>query len=48
MELLHVYVDLVAADPVRTPRRVAVQQAACGPCSKGFAGLLAAAIGSAV
>jgi hypothetical protein len=49
MELLHVYVDLVAADRCgRTPRQVAVHLAACGPCSKPFAGLLAAAVGSAV
>ena len=44
MAILHVYVDLVAADP-DTARRypgVAAHLAACGPCSEDFRGLLAA------
>jgi hypothetical protein len=48
MELLHVYVELVAADADAAKRYpgVAVHLAACGPCSEDFAGLLAA-VGSA-
>jgi hypothetical protein len=49
MELLHVYVDLVAADAAAAKRYpgVAAHLAACGPCSEDFAGLLAAVVGSA-
>ena len=49
MELLHVYVDLVAADADAAARHpgVAAHLAACGPCSEDFAGLLAAVVGSA-
>ena len=48
MELLHVYVDLVAADIEAAKRypSVAAHLAACGPCSEDFAGLLAAVVGS--
>jgi hypothetical protein len=46
MELLHVYVDLVAGDsPVRAAQRypgVAAHLRACGPCGDDFDGLLAA------
>ena len=44
MELLHVYVDLLAADKeaaVRYPG-IAAHLRACGPCSEDFDGLLAA------
>jgi hypothetical protein len=45
MELLHVYVELVVADPAaaadRYPR-IAAHLRACGPCSEDFEGLLAA------
>ena len=49
MELLHVYVELVAADAGAAQRYpgVAAHLAACGPCSEDFAGLLAAVVGSA-
>jgi hypothetical protein len=45
MEILHVYVDLVAADPDAARRYpgVAAHLAACGPCCGDFRGLLAAA-----
>jgi len=44
MEVLHVYVDLVAADPGAADRYpgVAAHLAACGPCCEDFRGLLAA------
>lgn len=44
MEILHVYVDLVAADrdAARRYPGVAAHLAACGPCSEDFHGLLAA------
>ena len=46
MELLHVYVDLVAGDsPARAAQRypgVAAHLRACGPCGDDFDGLLAA------
>ena len=43
-EILHVYVDLVAADPDAARRYpgVAAHLAACGPCYEDFRGLLAA------
>ena len=45
MEILYVYVDLVAADPDAARRYpgVAAHLAACGPCGEDFRGLLAAA-----
>jgi hypothetical protein len=45
-ELLHVYVDLLAADIAAGERYpgVAAHLAACGPCSEDFAGLLAAVV----
>ncbi|HEY1822952.1 MAG TPA: hypothetical protein VGG83_23755 [Trebonia sp.] len=44
MEILHVYVDLVAADrdAARRYPGVAAHLAACGPCGEDFCGLLAA------
>lgn len=44
MAVLHVYVDLVAADQDAAGRYpgIAAHLAACGPCSEDFAGLLAA------
>ena len=44
IEVLHVYVDLVAAGEDAADRfpGVAVHLAACGPCGDDFAGLLAA------
>jgi hypothetical protein len=44
MAILHVYVDLVAADPDAAGRYrgVAAHLAACGPCCEDFRGLLAA------
>ena len=46
MELLHVYVDLVAGDgPARAAQRypgVTAHLRACGPCGDDFDGLLAA------
>lgn len=47
MAVLHVYVDLVAADPavaVAAHPGVAAHLAACGPCREDFEGLLAAAV----
>jgi hypothetical protein len=44
MEMLHIYVDLVAADdsaPARYPG-MAAHLRACGPCTQDFEGLLAA------
>lgn len=49
MEALHVYVDVVAADPDAAARRYAgvrVHLDACGPCAEDFHGLLAAVAGS--
>jgi hypothetical protein len=44
MELLHVYVDLVAADSGAARRYpgVTAHLASCGPCCEDFRGLLAA------
>jgi hypothetical protein len=44
IEVLHVYVDLVAAGQAAADRYpgVAAHLAACGPCGEDFAGLLAA------
>jgi hypothetical protein len=45
MELLHVYVDLVAVDPADAAQRypgIAAHLRACGPCGEDFVGLLAA------
>jgi hypothetical protein len=44
MELLHVYVELVAADPGAAATQypgIAAHLAACGPCAEDFVGLLA-------
>ena len=49
MEMLHVYVELAAADASGAAARypgIAAHLAACGPCSEDFAGLLAAIAGS--
>jgi hypothetical protein len=45
MELLHVYVDLVAVDPANAERSypgIVAHLRACGPCGEDFRGLLAA------
>jgi hypothetical protein len=45
MELLHVYVEFAAADPVAAANRypeIAAHLRACGPCEEDFEGLLAA------
>lgn len=45
MALLHVYVDVVLADPIAAARRfpgLVVHLQACEPCGEDFAGLLAA------
>jgi hypothetical protein len=44
LAVLHIYVDLVAADEDAAARYpgVAVHLAACGPCGEDFAGLLLA------
>ena len=44
MDVLHVYVDLVAAGEPAAERYpgIAVHLAACGPCAEDFSGLLAA------
>jgi hypothetical protein len=45
LALLHVYAELVEADPGEAARRhpgVAAHLAACGPCADDLAGLLAA------
>jgi hypothetical protein len=49
MELLHVYVDLVAADASAAERYpgIAAHLQACGPCLEDFEGLLAAVGGRA-
>jgi len=50
MEILHVYVELVAADPAAEERYpgVAAHLKACGPCAEDFTGLLAAVTGAAI
>jgi hypothetical protein len=48
MELLHVYVELVATDAAVAADQypgVAAHLRACGPCSEDFEGLLAAVVG---
>jgi hypothetical protein len=47
MEILHVYVDLIAADTDAAQRYhgVAAHLRACGPCDQDFEGLLAAVTG---
>jgi hypothetical protein len=44
MEMLHIYVDLVAAGQDADDRYpgIAAHLAACGPCGEDFRGLLAA------
>ena len=44
MDLMHVYVELVAADASAAARYpgIAAHLAACGPCAEDFDGLLAA------
>jgi hypothetical protein len=44
MDLMHVYVELVAADAAAARRYpgIAAHLAACGPCAGDFDGLLAA------
>jgi hypothetical protein len=44
MDLLHVYVELVAADAAAAQRYpgIAAHLRACGPCGEDFDGLLAA------
>jgi hypothetical protein len=44
MEMLHVYVDLIAQDAAAAQRYpgIAAHLRACGPCSEDFRGLLAA------
>ena len=49
MELLHLYVELVVADPAAAGQRylgIAAHLRACGPCAEDFEGLLAAITGS--
>jgi hypothetical protein len=47
MELLHVYVETVVANPNAAQRYqgIAAHLRACGPCSEDFEGLLAAVVG---
>jgi hypothetical protein len=49
MEMLHVYVDVVARDAAAAQRYpgIAAHLRACGPCSEDFRGLLAAVTGPA-
>jgi hypothetical protein len=50
MAILHVYVDLAAADAAAAAQRypdIAAHLRACGPCSEDFHGLLAAVTGEA-
>ena len=49
MDLLHVYVELVAADAAAEQRYpgIAAHLRACGPCGEDFDGLLAAVAGTA-
>jgi hypothetical protein len=44
MELLNVYVEVVAANPAATEQYpgITAHLKACGPCSEDFEGLLAA------
>lgn len=45
LTLLHIYVELVVADPVAAAEQypgVAAHLGACGPCAEDFEGLLAA------
>jgi hypothetical protein len=46
MELLHIYVEVVAADAGASERYpgIAAHLKACGPCSEDFDGLLAAIV----
>ncbi len=50
MELLHIYVELVAANAAAEQRYpgIAAHLEACGPCSEDFTGLLAAITGPAL
>jgi hypothetical protein len=50
MELLHVYVELVAADAAAADRYpgISAHLRACGPCGEDFTGLLAAVSSPAV
>jgi hypothetical protein len=48
MALLHIYVELVLADPAAAAQQypgVEAHLRACGPCSEDFQGLLAAVTG---
>jgi hypothetical protein len=49
MELLHVYVDVLVANPDAAERYpgIAAHLRDCGPCSEDFEGLLAAVAGLA-
>ena len=49
MEVLHIYVELVAADAAAEERYpgISAHLRACGPCSEDFTGLLAAISGAA-
>jgi hypothetical protein len=50
LAVLHVYVELVAADRAAAQRRypgVAAHLRACGPCNEDFEGLLSAITGHA-
>ena len=49
MELLHIYVELVAADAAAEERYpgIVAHLEACGPCLEDFTGLLAAITGPA-
>lgn len=49
MALLHIYVELVLADPAAAAQQypgVEAHLRACGPCSEDFQGLLAAVTGA--
>jgi hypothetical protein len=48
MEMLHIYVELVAADADAAGHYpgIAAHLRACGPCAEDFEGLLAAVAGS--
>jgi hypothetical protein len=49
MDLLHLYVELAAADAAAARQRypgIAVHLGACGPCGEDFDGLLAAVTGA--
>jgi hypothetical protein len=49
MEVLHIYVEVVAADAAASERYpgIAAHLRACGPCSEDFDGLLAAIVDQA-